>query len=137
MIFKNYQWKLLLKVVLLFAVLVFTAYVVVRGNYSLLIICLPVIAGQLWDMVRFLRKSQDELDEFVESVHYRDFSRHFDVSHAPAEIQPLRKGFNEINSAIKVISRERETQYQYLQKSLNWLIPASSPMKRVRAPLPG
>jgi two-component system, NtrC family, nitrogen regulation sensor histidine kinase NtrY len=118
MTFKNYQWKLLLKVVLLFAVLVGTAYVVVKGNYSLLIICLPVIAAQLWDMIRFLRKSQDELDEFVESVHYRDFSRHFDVSHAPAEIQPLRKGFNEINSAIKVISRERETQYQYLQKIL-------------------
>ena len=118
MTFKNYQWKLLLKVVLLFAVLVGTAYVVVKGNYSLLIICLPVIAAQFWDMIRFLRKSQDELDEFVESVHYRDFSRHFDVSHAPAEIQPLRKGFNEINSAIKVISRERETQYQYLQKIL-------------------
>ncbi|MFY8044944.1 MAG: hypothetical protein ACOVOS_00155 [Chitinophagaceae bacterium] len=93
MIFKNYQWKLLLKVVLLFAVLVFTAYVVVRGNYSLLIICLPVIAGQLWDMVRFLRKSQDELDEFVESVHYRDFSRHFDVSHAPAEIHRAENAF--------------------------------------------
>ncbi|TAH04454.1 MAG: ATP-binding protein, partial [Sphingobacteriales bacterium] len=118
MTFKNYQWKLLLKVVLLFAVLVGTAFVVVKGSYSLLIICLPVIAAQLWDMIRFLRKSQDELDEFVESVHYRDFSRHFDVSHAPAEIQPLRKGFNEINSAIKVISRERETQYQYLQKIL-------------------
>jgi signal transduction histidine kinase len=118
MTFKNYQWKLLLKVVLLFAVLVGAAYVVVKGHYSLLIICLPVIAAQLWDMIRFLRKSQDELDEFVESVHYRDFSRHFDVSHAPAEIQPLRKGFNEINSAIKVISRERETQYQYLQKIL-------------------
>ncbi len=118
MTFKNYQWKLLLKVSLLFAALTVAAYLVVKGSYSLLIICVPIIALLLWNLYEFLRKSQDELDEFVESVQYRDFSRHFDVSHAPAEIQPLRKGFNDINSAIKVISRERETQYHYLQKIL-------------------
>src|SRR6187551_801849 len=110
MTFKNYQWKLLLRVGLLFVVLVAAAFVITRGNLSLLIIIVPVMIALVLNMFQFLRKSQDELDEFVESVHYRDFSRHFDVSHAPAEIQPLRKGFNEINSAIKVISRERETQ---------------------------
>ena len=66
----------------------------------------------------FKRKAQDELNEFVESVHYRDFSRYFDVKHAPIELQPLRKGFNEINTTFKVISKEKETQYQYLQKIL-------------------
>ncbi len=65
-----------------------------------------------------MQKAQDEVDMFVESVHYRDFSRYFDVKHAPIELQPLRKGFNEINSTFKVISTERETQYQYLQKIL-------------------
>ena len=30
----------------------------------------------------------------------------------------MRKGFNEINSTFKIISKERETQYQYLQKIL-------------------
>ena len=33
-------------------------------------------------------------------------------------MQSLRQGFNEINSAFKIISLERETQYQYLQKIL-------------------
>src|SRR6185503_9576661 len=50
--------------------------------------------------------------------HYRDFSRHFDVRKAPNELKPLRKGFNEINTTFKLISRERETQYHYLQKIL-------------------
>jgi signal transduction histidine kinase len=70
------------------------------------------------DFYRFNRKAQDEVQEFVESVHYRDFSRYFDVKQAPLELQPLRKGFNDINTTFKVISRERETQYQYLQKIL-------------------
>jgi signal transduction histidine kinase len=69
-------------------------------------------------MIRFQRKAQDELGQFVESVHYRDFSRYFDVKHAPAELQPLRQGFNEINTTFKIISKEKETQYQYLQKIL-------------------
>jgi signal transduction histidine kinase len=73
---------------------------------------------QVVEFIRFQHKAQDELNQFVESVHYRDFSRYFDVKHAPAELQPLRKGFNEINSTFKVISKEKETQYHYLQKIL-------------------
>jgi signal transduction histidine kinase len=70
------------------------------------------------EFFRFQKKTQDELNQFVESVHYRDFSRYFDVKHASADIQPLRKGFNEINNTFKIISKEKETQYQYLQKIL-------------------
>jgi signal transduction histidine kinase len=73
---------------------------------------------QVVEFIRFQHKAQDELNQFVESVHYRDFSRYFDVKHAPAELQPLRKGFNEINTTFKVISKEKETQYHYLQKIL-------------------
>jgi two-component system nitrogen regulation sensor histidine kinase NtrY len=66
----------------------------------------------------FKVKTHEELNQFVEAVHYRDFSRYFDVKQAPLELQPLREGFNEINSTFKVISKEKETQYQYLQKIL-------------------
>jgi nitrogen fixation/metabolism regulation signal transduction histidine kinase len=83
-----------------------------------MIISVPIIIYQLFDLYRFHKKTKEELDQFVESVHYRDFSRYFDVKHAPAEVQPLRKGFNEINSTFKIISKEKETQYQYLQKIL-------------------
>jgi two-component system nitrogen regulation sensor histidine kinase NtrY len=69
-------------------------------------------------LIRFQKKAQDEVNQFVESIHYRDFSRHFDERRAPNELKPLRKGFNEINSTFKLISRERETQYHYLQKVL-------------------
>jgi nitrogen fixation/metabolism regulation signal transduction histidine kinase len=118
MIFKNYEWKIILRVLLLLVTATAFAFAVIRQHFSLLIIIVPLIMFQLLEIFRFLKKTQDEVSDFVESVHYRDFSRHFDVSHAPVELQPLRKGFNEINSAIKVISRERETQYQYLQKIL-------------------
>ena len=118
MIFKKFEWRILIRVVLLFMTLSTAAYLLVREWYVYLLFAIPVIIYQLFDIFRFQRKAQQELGEFVESVHYRDFSRYFDVKHAPIELQPLRKGFNEINTTFKVISKEKETQYQYLQKIL-------------------
>jgi len=94
------------------------SYFLVNGRYEFLAALIPVIIFQLVDFYNFHRKAQQEVEQFVESIHYRDFSRYFDVNGAPVELKSLRKGFNEINSTFKLISRERETQYQYLQKIL-------------------
>jgi len=120
MIFKRYEWRLLLRVFFLFITLTVTSLIAVEGSswYLYLAITVPLVIYEVIDLIRFQKKAQDEVSQFVESIHYRDFSRHFDVRKAPNELKPLRKGFNEINSTFKLISRERETQYHYLQKIL-------------------
>jgi two-component system, NtrC family, nitrogen regulation sensor histidine kinase NtrY len=118
MFFKRTEWRIFIRVFLLFVTLCAASLLLVQRLYIYLILLLPVLIYQLAEMYRFQKKAHDELDQFVESVHYRDFSRYFDVKHAPLDLQPLRKGFNEINSTFKVISKEKETQYQYLQKIL-------------------
>ncbi|NOT93760.1 sensor histidine kinase [Ferruginibacter sp.] len=118
MIFKKIEWRLLFKLVLLFAVLSAAAWFLVNKNYWYSSLLGIAILFLMYDIYKMLKKAQDEVQEFVESIHYRDFSRYFNVKHAPAELQPLRKGFNEINSTFKVISKEKEVQYQYLQKIL-------------------
>lgn len=118
MIFKRYEWRLLLRVLILFITLTATSLLAVKEQYIYLVITCPLLVYELIEMIRFQKKAQDEVSQFVESIHYRDFSRHFDVRRAPTELKPLRKGFNEINSTFKLISRERETQYHYLQKIL-------------------
>lgn len=118
MIFRKYEWRIMLQVLLLVVTLGITSFLIVRGWYVYLLIVVPVIIYQVIEFYRFHHKAHKELEQFVESVHYRDFSRYFDVKHASSDIQPLRKGFNEINTTFKVISKEKETQYQYLQKIL-------------------
>lgn len=118
MTFKNYEWKIAGSILLLLLTLSAAAFLIVKGHYIYLVIVLPIIVYQAMEFYRFQRKAYRELDQFVESVHYRDFSRHFDVKHASSDIQPLRQGFNEINSTFKVISKEKETQYLYLQRIL-------------------
>src|SRR6185503_11128364 len=120
MIFKRYEWRLVLRVMLMLITLSLISWLMVKGRdyYYFLIVTVPLVVYEVMDLIRFQKKAQDEVSQFVESVHYRDFSRHFDVRKAPNELKPLRKGFNEINTTFKLISRERETQYHYLQKIL-------------------
>jgi two-component system nitrogen regulation sensor histidine kinase NtrY len=118
MTFKRFQWDILLRVVLLFITLLGAAFLLLREWYLYELPLLPVIIYQVYDFYRFHKLAQIEVEQFVESIQYRDFSRNFNVSRAPEDLKPLRKGFNQINTAFKVISKEKETQYQYLQKIL-------------------
>ena len=119
MTFKKFQWDILIRVVLLVITISTGAWFLVTPGLLLYeVIVLPVIIYQVIDFYNFHKQAQKEVEQFVESIQYRDFSRNFNVSQAPVDLKPLRKGFNEINSAFKVISKEKETQYQYLQKIL-------------------
>lgn len=118
MTYKKFEWRIVLRVLFLFLLLTTAAYLLVHQWYVYLVFLFPLIIYQVIEFIRFQGKAQEELNQFVEAIHYRDFSRYFDVKHAPAELLSLREGFNEINTTFKVISKEKETQYQYLQKIL-------------------
>lgn len=114
--FKNFEGKLVLRVVLLLITLSMPAVLIINNWSEAFVFLLPVIVYQVYELIRFLRQAQEELTQFIESVHYRDFTRHFDEKRATGELQTLRRGFNEINATFKTISKEKETQYHNLQK---------------------
>ena len=116
--FRRYEWRLVIRLLLLFIVMFAATWLLLKEYYLYAAFLTPLLAYQFYDLFLLLKKAQDEVKDFAESVHYRDFSRFFNVKKAPAELQVLREGFNEINSTFKVISREKETQYVYLQKIL-------------------
>lgn len=115
---KDFNWNIWRRVILLLATLLLLSYLITRAFYLYALFALPIIIYQVIEFIRFQKTAFEELNLFVESVRYRDFSRRFDAEHANSELQTLRKGFNEINDAFKLISKEKETQYQYLQKIL-------------------
>jgi nitrogen fixation/metabolism regulation signal transduction histidine kinase len=118
MTFNRYEWRLVLRILLMFATLALMSWLLINTQYLYSAVLVPIAIYEVIELIRFHQKAQDEVEQFVQSIHYRDFSRHFDERRAPNELKPLRKGFNEINSTFKLISRERETQYYYLQKIL-------------------
>ena len=116
--FKKNNLGLLLRVLLLAATLLAFAFTILQKQFIYDALLVPVIIFQIVDFYRLHKKAQDEVEQFVESIHYRDFSKYFNVKEAPVEVQTLRQGFNEINSTFRGVSKEKEMQYQYLQKVL-------------------
>jgi len=116
--FRKNDWGLLLRVMLLVFTLLAFAFTVMEKKYVFDMVLVPVIILQVIDLFRLHKKAQDEVEQYVESIHYRDFSKHFNVKQAPVEVQSLRQGFNEINTTFRDVSKEKEQQYQYLQKIL-------------------
>ncbi|MEJ8756851.1 HAMP domain-containing sensor histidine kinase [Pontibacter sp. H259] len=116
MIYKTFEGRLLCRVALLLLTLSLPVILILYGLAELLIFLVPVIVYQVYELIGFMKKTQEEFNQFVESVHYRDFSRYFNERQAPVELEVLRKGFNEINSTFKALSQEKESQFQNLQQ---------------------
>jgi len=115
---QRFRRLIFFRAVLLLVVLTAFAYLLVKELYLYALLLTPFCIWILTLNFRSQLRAYRELEEFAEAARYRDFTRHFPLSRAKAELLPLRSAFNEINGVFKKISSERETQYQYLQQIL-------------------
>lgn len=113
---KKFRRLILLRAFLLFAALTFFAWLLFKGEYLYAVLFFPFCLWLMWFTIRSQIRTYRELQDFAEAAKYRDFTRHFSLTHASIEVKPLRSAFNDINDVFKSISSDRETQHQYLQK---------------------
>lgn len=118
MIFNRYEWRIAVRILLLFGLLFLSAWLLLQHSWLYLSVTGVAVVSLLFNLYRLHMKTLTEIEQFVESIQYRDFSRQFEVQHAPKELQSLRRSFNQVSNTFKAVSREKETQYQYLQKIL-------------------
>lgn len=118
MTYKSYRVSLLLRVfgvlialiLLAFGIVLSNSYAIVAGSFF------SILA--VYNLFAFVTKRFVEMDDFFESVKYRDFSRYFVEEKGPKDMRELHKGFNLVNKTIKTIDNERQAQFVYLQKIL-------------------
>ena len=116
---KPYERRLLFRLILVPISLAILCWLSINEYYWACILVSFFVLYLLFDIFQYQRRIFNELEEFKEAVHYRDFSRHFDVKRAPAALKPLRESFNSITESYKNAAKEIETQYQYLQQILS------------------
>lgn len=116
-----WDWRIGWRILFLLGTLTLIAYLAVKASWLYLLLVIPVVLYQLYDHYAYYHKALEELDQYVEAVRYRDFTRQFDEKHAPVDLRSFRKGFNQINTTFKQLARERETQWQYLQKIMEMI----------------
>lgn len=112
------RWPILLRILFLPVTFGAAAYLAFHHANIFFYAVLALVVFQLAELYNFHQKIYLELDQFSEAIRYRDFSRHYNTKGSTVGLEELRVGFNSINTTFKTISREKETQYQYLQKIL-------------------
>jgi two-component system, NtrC family, nitrogen regulation sensor histidine kinase NtrY len=118
MIFNTFQFRLFIRVTILAISLFVCAYSML--HFPVIYVCLIALVClfQIVSLYHSLKRAHDEVQDFVQSIKYKDFTKHFNIKQAPTDLKQLREGFNSINRSFKDMSREKEMQYQYLQKIL-------------------
>ena len=118
MTYKSYLLSLVLRIIGLLISVSLLAFGIVLPNTYAIIVGSLLSFIVVYNLYRFVIKPFVEIDDFFESVKYRDFSRWFVENRGPQDIQALHKGFNLVNKTIKAIDSERQAQFVYLQKIL-------------------
>ena len=119
----GFQWRILLRVLFLFITLSTASFFFVKQWHLYLALLSPLVIYQLVELIRFQKKTHEELNEFVEAIHYRDFSRYFDVKHAPADIQSLRRVLTRSIPHLKSSAKKKKHNTNTCKKYWNLSIP--------------
>ncbi len=126
MAYKKYKLALIIRVLILFFSLtglaIFIGMLDFKSNISYkIIIIIPFILLAIFSFInlfKFISSRFREMDDFFESVKYRDFSRWYNEKSGAEDVKELHKGFNEVNRTVLEINKEKETQHLYLKKIL-------------------
>lgn len=118
MAFKSFKYAILLRMFLLLLCVVLIIYTYnLKNNYyffgALIITFLVFINFYNYTVTRFT-----EVDDFLESIKYRDFSRFFNDKSGTKDLRELRKKFNVVTKTIKSMNSEKEAQHIYLKQIL-------------------
>jgi nitrogen fixation/metabolism regulation signal transduction histidine kinase len=118
MAYKNFKYPLVFRIcsILICIVLIIASYHIENAYYFLVPLIFTIIL--LINLFFFVNNRFTEMDNFLESIKYRDFSRFFNEKTRDKNTQELHKNFNAIIKTIKTIHSEKEIQHLYLRHIL-------------------
>ncbi len=118
MTYKSYVLPLSLRILVLLISLTTLAFGITRVEVYLIVLGFILTSFAIYNLYKFVFKRFVEVNDYFESIKYRDFSRWFVETKGPRDMRELHSGFNLINKTIKSINNERQAQFVYLQKIL-------------------
>src|SRR5690606_18380712 len=111
MAYKRYKAGLLVRLFALFLCLAALAFSLPLKNTFYIGLSLLGILIMSYHLYQYIIRRFVQMDDFFESVKYRDFSRWFNDRTGPEDMRQLHKGFNEVNKTVKQINKEKEAQH--------------------------
>ncbi|MEM7658034.1 MAG: hypothetical protein AAF399_18050, partial [Bacteroidota bacterium] len=116
MIFRNFRFQVVLRVILITFALGLFAFIWERDSWPptrlLLLLC---IGGLVTELIHYVEKTNRDLRSFLLSIKHRDFTSTFSTEERGKSFIALREAFNQIMEGYQNLRAEKEFHYRYLQ----------------------
>ena len=115
MVFKQFRFNIVLRVLLLTATCL-ALFITVNSAFTFTpILVAGLIIYQVWSLIRYVDRTNRELAGFLESIRYSEFTRTFQISDAGTSFDELNTAFNDVMKDFQQVRSEREEHFHYLQ----------------------
>lgn len=116
MVFRSYNFQIVLRVILVLINCLLIGYLIPLMEQRLLLINLFVLLFiQGFLLVRYHKKWHDDISKFFTAIRHKDYTLVFNPHKNKKEFQELYKSLNYINDFLRTVRAENEKQYQYFQ----------------------
>ncbi|MCI0470839.1 MAG: ATP-binding protein, partial [Candidatus Aminicenantes bacterium] len=116
MFFKRFRFQVIVRVLLLgLSIFAFFYFLLQTGLYTASAATFIFIFFQVYALIRFLEKTNLELQRFFLAIEYEDFSRSFSGKELGPSFAGLISAFNDVIAKMQQTRSEREAHYRYLQ----------------------
>ena len=115
MIFKRFSFLVSLRVLLILVNIVLFA--IIFGDNRLFfnqIILLIVLAIQVYDLIRYVNKTNRDLSKFLLSIKQKDYAINFSDLKSGRSFRSLYSAFDEIINSYQKVKIEKEAQFHFL-----------------------
>ncbi|MEL6536113.1 MAG: ATP-binding protein [Bacteroidota bacterium] len=93
-------------------------FVELWGNIDLIftrMLLFLILLAMVWELIRFLNRTNQELSKFLNAIEYEDGNVHFSLAKLGGSFKDLEKSFKQIVQAIQQAKIEKEAQLGFLQ----------------------
>jgi len=119
MVYKRFTLLLILRLILILINLFCIAflYFILEKEQLIFsfIILFSILIIQIVDLVRFITRTNRELNKFLNSIKQSDYTLKYPVTETRSSLSNLHRSFNTILETFEKIKIEKETQFQFLQ----------------------
>ncbi|HSI91767.1 MAG TPA: hypothetical protein VK927_11660, partial [Adhaeribacter sp.] len=116
MVYNRFRVGIVLRTLLITGVAILLVLAFFVKHWFVTGFCLAlVIAGQIYDLIFFVERTNRELSRFFTAIRHSDFTQRFTGFQHNATFRELNGHLNEMMTAFQRIKAEREAHYHYLQ----------------------
>ncbi len=116
MIFRNFRFKVILRIVIFVCTLFLLVYLLDKSRYNVTAIIVALFAIlQVGDLILYVERTNKQLTKFLESIRHSDFVSSFSDKGKGKTFEDLNTAFNKVIEEFRKNRAEKEEHFNYMQ----------------------